>query len=150
MGIETARSGTIPLKEGVTLEQVVRLWITDEDDEIYPKITDGNLWSDDYTTFTLDDRDLYYEFNGDSSWYSEQSDSFLKAAATELAGAGWWDRDRSWDGDGEETAFAPNKREELVLKRNAAHIALAEAQRQLTQYQTELDVLDGQANPAAD
>ena len=28
MGVETARSGTIPLKEGVTLADAVQLWLT--------------------------------------------------------------------------------------------------------------------------
>lgn len=54
MGVETARSGTIPLKEGVTFADAVQLWLTragGAGDE--PPAPGQDSWTDDYTVFRL-------------------------------------------------------------------------------------------------
>jgi len=137
MGIETAQSGAIPLKDGVTLEAVVKLW--DEEELVDP---DQTIWSDDYTVFDLDGRELRYEFNGDSFWYAEKVQDWLKEAQTELANDAWYDTDRSFEGMGEETLYGPTERAKLKLKIFGARIQIQDLQRQLEEDEAQLETLD--------
>ena len=143
MGVETARSGTIPLKEGVTLADAVQLWLTragGAGDE--PPAPGQDSWTDDYTVFRLYGANLDYEFNGESGWYADQVEAWLGDAESELAGAAWYDTDRSFEGMGDEALYGPSERAKLELKIFSARIQIQDLQRQLDEDEAELETLD--------
>lgn len=92
MSVEFRFEGAAPLKDGVTLVDLVNLWFEDEEEPLLVLPGDPDQW------YELDDLGLRiqvadglmsYDFYGVSWVQQEQCERFIKDVAERFARAGW-------------------------------------------------------------
>ncbi len=92
MGYEWAHSGSVRLRSGATLQDVLNLYPCEDDEPHLPltltgeaELEDGHVW------LKVDGDVLEYSADGDGSYLDEAVTNFLQAVADTLAVGGWID-----------------------------------------------------------
>ena len=139
MGYEWAHRGSVRLRPGVTLQDVLNLYPCDDDEPHLPltttgeaKLEAGHVW------LKVDSDSLEYRADGGSFHLDEAVTDFLKAVADQLAAEGWVD----YEIEDFEVPFGPTELARAQARLQSARAAISAAQQELASAAAEVRRLD--------
>lgn len=141
MGCECYYEGDVPLKAGVTFEQVAELYLKHRgcgDEE--PELDEWKQWQpEDEVTFTWEDGELNYSVDGYFTiHFPSEFDDFLEELADTYASDAWMSVEGT---DREEVPRGPDPLTVARMKVRYAEASLVQAQQDLERYQQEVEKL---------
>ncbi|HEX4095166.1 MAG TPA: hypothetical protein VHX64_00490 [Caulobacteraceae bacterium] len=143
MGYEWAHSGSVKLRPGTTLQDVLNLYRCNDDQPHLPltesgeaELEEGHVW------LKVDSEFLDYRADGDSFHLDEEVTGFLGAVADELAAEGWID----YEIEDFEVPFGPTPLARAQARLQSARSATKAVQKELVFAEAEVRRLqDAQA-----
>lgn len=128
MGYEWAHSGSVRLRSGAALQDVLNLYPCEADQPHLPLTPNGEAeFEDGQVWLKVDDGFLEYKAEGDSWWLDETMTEFLRSIAAALAAEGWID----YEVEDFEVPYGPTERSRTQARLESAQTATTRAQQEL-------------------